>query len=157
MNDLTPLVVAVLLVIGLVLIAVAAARRRNLGTLAGTILYRDTEEQPGAILYAENIGIMGKPDYLIRGNGTIVPVEVKTGKTPERPYKNHLMQLIAYCILVEANYPVRPTGGFIRYPEHEFWIDYTTSRKQELLGTISDMRHVLRTGAVPSCHHPEHN
>ena len=58
-------------------------------------------------------GLAGKPDYLVRQDGGIVPVEVKTG--PERRvYRSDILQLAAYCLLTEENYADFGGYGILR-------------------------------------------
>ena len=49
-------------------------------------------------LYYHALGLTGKPDYLVERDGILIPVEVKSGRTPEAPYDSHIFQLAAYCL-----------------------------------------------------------
>ena len=52
-------------------------------------------------LYASGANLAGKPDYLVRRWRYVLPVEVKSGPAPAEPYRSHVLQLAAYCLLVE--------------------------------------------------------
>ena len=54
-------------------------------------------------LFDRDLGLTGKPDYLVEQNGKIIPVEVKTGRTPEAPYDSHIFQVAAYCLAGPKN------------------------------------------------------
>ena len=90
-------------------------QRREAGLPGGRVIYTDTGgwgavERP---LYYPPLKLTGKPDYLVRQNGIIIPVEVKSGRAPESPYDSHIFQLASYCLLVEKTYNKRPPYGII--------------------------------------------
>lgn len=108
-------------------------------------------------LYANSLNLYGKPDYILKEGATFIPIEVKTGRTPDSPYLNHTMQLMAYCLLVEENYNVRVPGGILRYPEKEFKLEYTDAAKNSLRKLVFEMTDAKIANIEPKCVHPEHN
>jgi len=132
-------------------------QKKRFGVLTNKRIYSDTAERPGKTLYAKSVNLIGKPDYLIEQKGMVIPVEVKTGKTPPEPYLNHTMQLMAYCLLVEENYRKRPPGGYVRYPNQEFHLQYTDEARASLLELIGELNELKRTNVEQRCGHPEHN
>ncbi len=146
------LVSVLVLVAGLALLWRMRARRQELRLPAGERIYEDTQEWSGKILYSEEHGLNGKPDFLFQHGPEIIPVEVKMGKTPRRPYWGHIMQLMAYCLLVEVNYQTRPAYGVIRYPENEFMIEFTPERQAALLEILADMWEKRRQAEVRRSH-----
>jgi CRISPR-associated exonuclease Cas4 len=149
----------ILLLLPIVLILLAAgllwASRRQwqqLGMPSGQTVYQDTDEQPGDLLLAHAHQLKGKPDFLIKQGGQIIPVEAKTGRTPTQPYYSHIMQLIAYCVLVEAHTGQRPPHGILRYPERQFTVEFTLAREQELRNILSSMRQERRVQEVHRSH-----
>jgi CRISPR-associated exonuclease Cas4 len=120
----------------------SSRQRRQAGLPGGRVIYTDTRgwgklERP---LYDQVLGLTGKPDYLIRQNGQVIPVEVKSGRAPEAPYDSHIYQLAAYCLLVERTYGVRPSHGIIHYPDRDFAVDYTSQLESSLLDILADMK-----------------
>jgi CRISPR-associated exonuclease Cas4 len=148
---------SIILVFGVLLLFVVARGKQQMGSLSGTVLYMDHGETRGDILYAKQYHLMGRPDFLIRKGNDIMPVEVKTGKTPARPHDNHIMQLMAYCLLVEENFGVVPPGGYIRYPDREFGVKYTAERREAVLSSLREIIALRKGGAEPQCDHPYHN
>ncbi len=130
----------IVILAGMVILILTRRQRVKLALPSGDVIYEDNPESPGRLLYSTRLNVMGKPDVLIQQQNMIIPVEVKTGKTPREPYQTHIMQLITYCHLVEANYHVRPTYGIIRYPNQEFMIQYTEALEQELKRIVGEMR-----------------
>ncbi|KAF0109126.1 MAG: hypothetical protein FD146_170 [Anaerolineaceae bacterium] len=146
-----------LAVAALVLFLVSSARRKGAGLPGGRVVYTDTRawgpvEKP---LYDAELGLTGKPDYIIEQNGGLIPVEVKTGRTPEAPYDSHIFQLAAYCHLINKTYGKRPTHGIIHYPARDFAVDYTRDLEAALLDLVADLRIDERRADVPRSHEEE--
>jgi CRISPR-associated exonuclease Cas4 len=97
-------------------------------------------------------GLTGKPDYLVKKGRAVVPVEVKSGRTPEAPYDAHIYQLAAYCLLVEREYGVRPPYGIIHYPTHTFAVDYTAGLESALLDVLGEIRVLERREDIERSH-----
>ncbi|WP_376792926.1 CRISPR-associated protein Cas4 [Thermoflexus sp.] len=127
--------------------------RRRAGLPRGEVVY---EDMSGAVrsppLSVPRYGLIGKPDYLIRRAGFIIPVEVKAAAAPRRPHPSHVMQLIAYCLLVEETYGRPPPYGWIRYRDRTFRVDYTAERRDELLEVLAAMRRDLERGEAHRQH-----
>lgn len=129
-------------------------QRREAGLPGGRVIYSDTEswgevERP---LYYQPLRLTGKPDYLIRRKGTIIPVEVKSGRAPKAPYDSHVFQLASYCLLVEKTYGKRPPYGIIHYNDRDFAVDYTPELEYTLMEILADMRRDERKDKVDRSH-----
>lgn len=132
----------------------SAARRRATGLPGGKVVYTDTRnwgevDQP---LYDPVWDLTGKPDYLVRQGRSLIPVEVKSGRTPAAPYDSHIYQLAAYCLLVERVMSVRPEYGLIRYPQRTFRIDYTAALEKNLKDLLDEIRAEKRKRSVNRSH-----
>jgi CRISPR-associated exonuclease Cas4 len=111
-----------LLATGLVLLWVSWHLRRRAGMPVGRVIYSDTRawrECPEP-LYAPSVNLAGKPDYLVQRWKYVLPIEVKSCSAPAGPYPSHVLQLAAYCLLVEETYGLRPPYRMIRYPDRTF-------------------------------------
>jgi CRISPR-associated exonuclease Cas4 len=147
-----------ILLVAFILSVIAGRQRRAAGLPGGRIVYTDTDgwgvvEKP---LYDAGLGLTGKPDYLIAQNGNYIPVEVKTGRTPDAPYDSHIFQVAVYCYLVQKTYGKRPTHGIIHYPNRDFAVDYTRKLESALLDLIADLRVDERRAEVPRSHDDPH-
>lgn len=148
----------VIFVIGILLIVFAKIRQKRFGSLSEKRIYQDTQELPGEILEAKNLHLYGKPDYIIQNTDGMIPVEVKTGKTPQRePYLNHIMQVMAYCYLIEETYGKRPVGGIIKYPDKEYKLQYTDAAKESVEIAVKEILDAKRNGTEFTCKHENHN
>jgi len=129
-------------------------QRAALGLPEGQVLYSDTGierrvEQP---LFDEALGLIGRPDYLIQGTDGLVPVEVKSGRTPRAPHQSHIYQVAAYCALVARTFHQRPAYGIIRYPQRSFRIEFTSALEAQLLSLLETMRAGLQGGELHRSH-----
>lgn len=117
--------------------------RQESGLPAGNVIYTDTGAwRPNSdVLHAAGLRLVGKPDYLVEQNdGTIIPVEIKSSLAPDTPWEGQVLQLAAYCLLVEENYGVRPPYGILQYKDRAFAVDYTGELEADLLDVLDDMR-----------------
>ena len=149
-----PWLILALFIIAVVLLRVGAARRESAGLPGGRVVYSDTRtwgpvEQA---LYDPVWDLTGKPDYLIRQGRTVIPVEVKSGRTPAAPYDSHIYQLAAYCLLVERVMDVRPAYGLIKYPGRTYRIDYTPSLEKSLKDLLDEIRLNQRSRSIDRSH-----
>ena len=146
-----------LIIIALFLLWQSSRQQKSAGLPGGRVIYADTRawgaplEKP---LFDAKLGLTGKPDYLVEQKGQIIPIEVKTGRTPESPYDSHIYQLAAYCLLVDKTYGKRPPYGIIHYPNRDFAVDYTPALESSLLDLLVEMRRD-DTRANVDCSHAE--
>jgi CRISPR-associated exonuclease Cas4 len=145
------------LLVGWLALRAAGRARQSAGLPAGRIVYADTGdwrplEKP---LFSAEYGLTGKPDYLVQTRSGLIPVEVKSGTAPPRPYPSHVLQLAAYCLLVEATAGQSPPHGLIKYADTTFEIEYTPALRAELLALLEAMRLYRASqapGGVPRSH-----
>lgn len=114
------------------------------GLPAGRLIYADTAEagwQPAPQpLFSAAYQLAGKPDYLVETAQGAIPVEVKSSPAPPVPYLGHLLQLAAYCLLVEETTGVAPPHGLLKYADALYEVDFTPELRQELLETMAGIR-----------------
>jgi CRISPR-associated exonuclease Cas4 len=147
----------VLIILALVFLWLSSRQRKQAGLPGGRIIYTDTRawgevEKP---LYDSQLGLTGKPDYLVEQNGQVIPVEVKSGRAPDAPYDSHIYQVAAYCLLVQRGMGKRPPYGIIHYNDRDFAVDYTPELENELLDILAEMRRdETRTSVARSHENP---
>ncbi len=140
--------VALLLLAGVALWWAARRERGGLPLPAGRVVAADSREEPGRTLVARSVRLRGRPDILVRRGEAIIPVELKTGRTPATPHRGHALQTLAYCLLVEEHYGVRPTHGLLRYPEREFRIPYDAAGERALRAVVAEIARAKAAGQV---------
>lgn len=146
-----------LLIFALFLLRGGSQSRRNQGLPPGRVVYDDSSRsggEPVQPLYSARLGLSGKPDYVVQQRGVPIPVEVKSRRSPREPYRSHIFQLAAYCLLVEDHYQVRPPYGLIRYSDRTFQINFTDELEDHLLDLLKEMRKE-KLSIAPHCSHDE--
>jgi CRISPR-associated exonuclease Cas4 len=135
----------------LALLAVGAllgARRLQArsGLPRARVAYTDAgaRQRASESLFSRRYGLVGKPDYLLEDGDALIPVEVKPTRRAPEPYAGDILQLLAYCLLVEEAHG-RPAYGLLRYANQTFRIDYTDGARAELLAVVDEIR-VARDG-----------
>ena len=121
------------------------------GLAPGELAYSDLD-RPAETLRSARYDLTGRPDYIVKRGAEYVPVEVKTGRTPDKPHESHLMQLGVYCILVEEQYGRRPPSGILQYPERSFDVPFTNEFRDQVLQATLRMRLAEMTGTVHRTH-----
>ena len=133
------LVAFFLIIIAILLLLLAKRKGLKTGLPQGRVVYSDTSkwdkvEKP---LIDPVSGLVGKPDYLIQDKtGILIPVELKSTWAPPEPYHNHVMQLAAYCLLVERTTGKRPPYGILKYRNRIFGLDFTAQMEADLLELV---------------------
>ena len=147
----TLLIIAALLVAAALLTLMLAHRLRSgTGLPQGRVLQADVEEGTrGKPLYSARYGLTGTPDYLLETAQGVVPVEVKPSRTETEPHESHLLQVLAYCLLVEESTGKRPPYGLLRYSADTFRVDYNRQTRAHLLAVLDEMR---EAAAQPEVH-----
>jgi CRISPR-associated exonuclease Cas4 len=145
----------VLIVVGRFLIVRATTMLHDSGLPAGRLIYADTDDEwrpPDKPLYSADHNLAGKPDYLVETATGIIPVEVKSSRAPVVPYLGHMLQLAAYCLLVEESTGQTPPYGWLRYADALFEVDFTPELRRELLDTMADLRQARQSNNVARNH-----
>ena len=145
--------------LGLAVLALgySARLRRESGLPVGGVVQSDTgaERVPGKPLYSARYGLAGTPDYIVRTGRGLVPVEVKPGRTEDEPHESHLLQVLAYCLLIEETEGKRPPHGLLRYSNNTFQVDYNKETRAYLISVLDEMRHAATLAEVDRSHnHP---
>jgi len=164
-----PLLFALLLaLVGLAILWYSRRQQAATGLPTGEIVYADTGawQRCAQPLFSARYGLAGKPDYVVDEGGRVAPVEVKPGRVAPQPYEGDILQVAAYCLLVEESYGRRPRHGYLKYRQDVFRIDYSDSLQHQLLSRLDTIRDDWRARDVApnhnvpqrclSCGHREH-
>ncbi|MEL7627285.1 MAG: CRISPR-associated protein Cas4 [Anaerolineaceae bacterium] len=144
-----------LLILGVVFWLISRRQRKSSGLPEGELLYADSSywQTLPKPLYDPELELVGKPDYVVKdARGLVIPLELKSGAAPNRPWDSHIVQLAAYCRLVEKSFGQRPPYGIIRYQNKSFTIDYTDQLEARLKALIQEMRRVESSQIVNRSH-----
>jgi len=135
---------AALLTLALWLALRARRGQQQSGLPQGRLVYADTGRWSAVAkpYFSQRYRLTGKPDYLVDSDDGLVPVEVKHTAAPAggQAYASHIMQLAAYCLLVEEAHGEAPRYGLIRYDNATVQIDYTQALRSRLLKLLDELR-----------------
>jgi CRISPR-associated exonuclease Cas4 len=134
----------------------ASRARVGMAEGSGAVVYigegKPVDEDPA--LFSHRLGLVGAPDTIVEREGLFIPVEIKTGRVPKGPLFSHILQLAAYCALVEEKYGRPPAYGLLRYGSGvEYEIEYNDDQRRLLEDKLSEMRSALTAREV----HRNHN
>ncbi len=119
------------------------------------ITYVDTNDRKPKLFISAKYGLSGRPDYVIMSDEEHIPVEMKTGRVPRGPLFSHILQVAAYCILMEEEFGTPPSHGILRYGQSEHVVDYDLALKQMVIMKLDEMRAIMRSGAAHRNHNKE--
>lgn len=154
-SGLTIVAVLVLLVIAAALWFSGRRWHEESGLPEGDVVYSDSGawRRNEQVLHAAEVRLAGKPDYLVeQRGGVLIPVELKSGPAPERPWEGQVLQLAAYCYLVESTFGRRPPYGILQYSDQAYAIDYSDDLEQDLLDLLVEMRETQAAAAIDPDH-----
>lgn len=147
-----------LIILGLWLLRQGRHTYQASGLPTGDVIYSDTgawQLVEKALINREH-GLIGKPDYLVqvteKGRTFTIPIEVKSAKQPRLPHTGHLLQLGAYCLLVEAAYQRTPPYGLLHYADATLRIPFTAELRQEVLAVAEAIRRDQQAADVKRSH-----
>ncbi len=98
-------IAALAMLAGFLMMLAGRAMRAGRGLAAGKTVSLDQ-----VTLRSQRLGLTGRPDRLIKAEGTIMPEEWKSSRTL-RPW--HRAQMGVYFVLIEEELRIRPPHGFI--------------------------------------------
>ena len=140
--------------IAIILLAVAAISL--LISRQGPV-YSDADHITGGrarVLRDEIHGFSGKPDYIWREKGRLVPEEIKSGACGPTPRHDNVIQMGVYFFLIEAQLNERPQGGRLKYRNRTFWIENTEDLRAEVLA-LRDRYEGVQAGLLTPAPHPQ--
>jgi CRISPR-associated exonuclease Cas4 len=122
--------------------------RRQLGLAAGAIVAADDSRLAAPTLYSPRLGLVARPDHLLRVGAAIIPVEQKPLARALRP--SHVLQVGVQCVLVQELYGKRPPYGIVVLAGgDDNRVAFTPELERHVLRTASEMRGLLRSDAEP--------
>lgn len=125
--------------------------KEKIGIPQGKITYTDLNK-PAKSLFSARLGLVGRPDYIVEIGSKHIPVEVKSGKA-RRPYRNHVLQLATYCLLLEEVYNQTVPFGILTYSGgQQFKIPFVAVLREEVIKTLNEMRMQLASKSAERNH-----
>jgi CRISPR-associated exonuclease Cas4 len=122
--------------------------RSRLGLDGGVVVAADDSRLGVPTLRSSRLGLVGRPDHLLRSGDALIPVEQKPRARRVQP--SHVMQVAAQCLLVQDVYGVRPPFGVVVLAGGtRAKVPFTPDLERRLLKTMADMRDLVATQTEP--------
>ncbi|HEC76617.1 MAG TPA: Dna2/Cas4 domain-containing protein [Thermoplasmatales archaeon] len=119
--------------------------------LKGEIEYIGANRE-GEEIISEKYGIKGKPDYVLKIDDDYIPVEEKSADFTSPKYP-HVIQITAYCMLIEDKYGKAPPYGILKYKNSEFKIPYEKRWKNRILKMRESIIEDIKRGEAHRNHY----
>lgn len=144
-----------LLLVGVGLWGLAARLQARSGLPRAHVRYDDAQagRTPERPLVSHRYRLTGRPDYLLEERGRLIPVELKPTRRAPAPYEGDILQLAAYCLLVEETFEQRPPYGILRYAEQSWEIPFDAALRGRLLAVLETMERASTHPDLPRTHH----
>jgi CRISPR-associated exonuclease Cas4 len=141
-----------ILVLAFLLRRHAVKRLAALG-LAGDVIYSD-DGPVAEVLVAHRYGLTGKPDYISREGEELIPVERKSRSVSATgAYEGELLQLAAYCLLVEERFGKPVRRGRILFQNRSMEIPFDTQLRARVLDSVAELKSAEGMSDVARSHH----
>ena len=113
---------------------------RALDLPEGELVYEDMDGQ-GEALISDQAPLLGKPTYVVKqADGRLTPIEVKNIEINElKPASQHIVQIAAYCLILEDYAELPPLYGIVRYSDREFEVEYTPALRKKVIRLLEEM------------------
>lgn len=121
------------------------------------IIASDTGAVPPIVLRDPNLGLRGKPDYVLEeeagGRRELVPLELKPTRRGRQVFESDAVQVGAYVLLHRAVYGDRAGRfGYVRYSTVTFRVDLTSELEHRVRAIVSSIRAGRRSEVVHRSH-----
>jgi CRISPR-associated exonuclease Cas4 len=98
-------------------------------------------------------GLVGKPDYILEQDGELIPVERKSRKlSTGGAYAGEILQLAAYCLLVEEHYGRPVLSGRLLYQNRSLDVPFDSDLRANLHNALRALHEADGLEEVPRCH-----
>ena len=118
----------------------------------GDLVYIDSEKEKPKLFVSKKLGLSGRPDAVVMDGEHHIPVELKTGRVPRGPLFSHILQVVAYCVLLEEEYGRAPPYGIVRYGETAYEIEYNDDQRKLLIQKLAEMQAAIAKGGAHRNH-----
>ena len=104
-------------------------------------------------LISQKWKLKGICDYIVKENHQKIPLELKSGRSKnKKPFKNDVMQLLCYLLLLEDNFEGNFKYGYLLYvsSKQKIKVTVTKSLKSELVSYLTAIRALVRCNKMPT-------
>src|SRR5579859_8177849 len=126
------------------------------GRAGGRIVASDTGVRPSVLLRDADLGLCGRPDYLLQfaaSRPLFVPLELKPGRRSHRVSESDALQLAAYLIALRGTAKASAaTFGYLRYATGTFKVGLTRELERRVHAIVQAIREGRGAATVHRSH-----
>jgi CRISPR-associated exonuclease Cas4 len=120
--------------------------------LSGEVLHSDGDSTAD-VLVSETRRLVSKPDYILERDGELVPIKRQSRKLPTADaYEGEILQLAAYCLLVEEHYGRPVLSRRLLYQDRSLDVPVDDRRRAKLHNALRAVHEPDGFEKVPRCH-----
>jgi len=120
--------------------------------LAGEVIYSDNSSDD-EVLVSHVHGLTGKPDYIRREGEELIPVERKSRLiSAAGAYEGEILQLAAYCLLVEERFGTPVRRGQLLYRNRSMEVLFDDQLRSKILDAVFALKSAEVMSDVPRSH-----
>ena len=128
-----------------------ARRKADALGLPGELIYVDQGDRE--LLVSDRYGLVGRPDYILKDGGELVPVERKSRAVSRSgPHDGEILQLAAYCLLVEEHFKKAVLRGQLQYRNRSIDVPFDDQLRRRLSNALDAMHEADELRDVPRSH-----
>jgi CRISPR-associated exonuclease Cas4 len=149
--------ILLLLAVSLAVLAVGLVLRRRAQeqfaelSVAGDVVYADSGA--AEVLVSNLHGLAGKPDYVRKEGGEPIPVERKSRVlSASGAYEGEVLQLAAYCLLVEERFGRPVMRGQLLYQNTSLDVTFDDQLRSRLFDALATLRAAEQSEDVGRSH-----
>jgi len=117
---------------------------------AAQLFYQDDD---GETLVSDRHALTGRPDYILKDGEELVPIERKSREvTSTGAHEGELLQLAAYCLLVEEHFGKPVHREQLQYANRTLEFPFDQALRAKLFSAMQELREASRLSNVPRSH-----
>ncbi|MEM4545837.1 MAG: CRISPR-associated protein Cas4 [Nitrososphaerota archaeon] len=107
-------------------------------------------------LCSEKLGLVGTIDCVVVRGMEVSPVEFKSSPKPKKVSENHLIQLVAYALLLESCMKKVSKKGYIVYEKSDDLLEFSITEKMKryTMKKIEEVKRIIAEEVFPETRQP---
>ena len=127
------------------------------GSSNTTVVGSDTGASPGILVREPELGLRGRPDYVLESGEPnerrLYPLEVKPTRRSHRVYESDELQVGAYLLALRGTAGARAgSTGYVRYASGTFRVDLSPELERRVRETVAMVRRDRHAAVVHRSH-----
>jgi CRISPR-associated exonuclease Cas4 len=110
-------------------------------------------DESGELLVSDRYRLTGRPDYILKSAGELIPVERKSRNVSlQGPFEGEFLQFAAYCLLVEETHHTAVLRGHLQYLNRSIDVPFDGRLRDQLKNALVAIEQASGLRDVPRSH-----